>query len=442
MFFKRSILLSVSLAYLVSLACGFLVAHVIADRSYAYYVAPTFYAMDRLELEEARAAFQTGGESALALYLARLDKAFGGKHFLLRADGTDLVSGQPQAELLPKAPATRYRGDIHGVFHLAQRSDDGAYWFAVLGTSNETGPATWAYFAVCIIVTTGLLAFSLLYLVFPLRRIRDALSRFGRGQMEMRVVSRREDEIGQVVATFNAMAERVEQSFRTERSLLQDISHELRAPLARMTLAIHLAKQEQASALLTQIETNAQKLATLVGEITEFHQRWSAVERTAPETVALEELVRWSVRDAELEASSRSIVIDVRTSPALLRNARPELICRVLENILRNAIIHSKEASRIEVRMASDENEASVTVRDFGVGVAPENLERIFDPFYREEKPSDERSGLGLGLSIARRGVQWHGGTLHAENAFPGLRLIARFPGERDARWESGPDRA
>ena len=434
MFFKRSILLSVSLAYLVSLACGFFVAHVIADRSYAYYVAPTFQAMDRLELEEARAAFQTGGESALAVYLARLDKAFGGKHFLLQADGTDLVSGQPQAELLPKAPAMRYRGDIHGVFHLAQRSDDGAYWFAVLGTSNETGPATWAYFAVCIIVTTGLLVFSLLYLVFPLRRIRDALSRFGRGQMEMRVVSTREDEIGQVAATFNAMAERVEQSFRTERSLLQDISHELRAPLARMTLAVHLAKQEQPSALLTQIETNAQKLATLVGEITEFHQRWSAVELTAPaETVELEEFVRCSVRDAELEASLRSIVIDLRTSPAVLRNARPQLILRVLENLLRNAIIHSKEASCIEVRMASDENEASVTVRDFGVGVAPENLERIFDPFYREEKPSDERSGLGLGLSIARRGVQWHGGTLHAENAVPGLRLIARFPiGERD----------
>jgi signal transduction histidine kinase len=252
--------------------------------------------------------------------------------------------------------------------------------------------------------------------------------------MGMRVVSRREDEIGQVAATFNAMAERVEQSFRTERSLLQDISHELRAPLARMTLAIHLAKQEQPSALLTQIETNAQKLATLVGEITEFHQRWSAVERTAPaETIELEELVRCSVRDAELEASLRSIVIDLRTSPAVLRNARPELIRRVLENILRNAMIHSKEASRIEVRMASDENKASVTVRDFGVGVAPENLERIFDPFYREEKPSDERSGLGLGLSIARRGVQWHGGTLHAENAVPGLRLIARFPiGERD----------
>jgi signal transduction histidine kinase len=102
-------------------------------------------------------------------------------------------------------------------------------------------------------------------------------------------------------------------------------------------------------------------------------------------------------------------------------------VSRVLENILRNAIIHSTAASRIEVRMASDNNEVSVTVRDFGMGVAPEKLDRIFDPFHREESPRNERSGLGLGLSIARRGMQWHGGTLRAENADPGLRLIATF---------------
>lgn len=426
---RRSILIGVSLAYLVSLVCGFFVAQVIAQKSYDHYVSPTFEAMDRLELDQARKTFQEGGQAALAAYIDSLDQAFGGKHFLLSKNGIDLTSGKSETALLPAGQVSRLRGYTHGVFHLAQLSDDGQNWFAVLGTANESGPVTWPYFAVCIIVTTGLLLFSLFYLVFPLRRIRDALSSFGNGQMGMRVVSRRKDEIGQVAGSFNAMAERIEQSFRTERSLLQDISHELRAPLARLTLAVHLAKQERDDNLLKQIEANVKKLSVLVGEITEFHQRWSAVENSAPlETVDLEQVVKDVVRDGTLEAASRSITIELDSLPVMLRNARPDLIGRVLENVLRNAIIHSSTGSRILMQMSRDQNAATVIVRDFGAGVASDRLERIFDPFYREEKSTNERSGLGLGLSIARRGVQWHGGTLRAENASPGLRLIASFP--------------
>ncbi|HEX3437557.1 MAG TPA: HAMP domain-containing sensor histidine kinase [Pseudacidobacterium sp.] len=426
---RRSILVGVSLAYLISLVSGYFVARVIAQKSYDHYVAPTFEAMDRLELDQARRAFQEGGQKALTDYMASLDQAFGGKHFLLSKDGLDLTNGESRAALLPAAPASRFRGYVHGVLHLAQLSDDGQFWFAVLGTTNETGPATWPYFALWIIVTTGLLLFSLFYLVFPLRHIRDALSSFGNGQMGMRVISRRKDEIGQVAATFNAMAERVEQSFRTERSLLQDISHELRAPLARLTLAVHLAKQERDDELLRQIEANTKKLAALVGEITEFHQRWSTVENSVPlETVDLEQVVKDVVRDSTLEAASRSVTIELDSVPVTLRNAKPDLIGRVLENVLRNAIIHSPTGSRIQVQISRNQDDATVTVRDFGAGVAPDQIERIFDPFYREEKATDERSGLGLGLSIARRGVQWHGGTLQAENVSPGLRLIASFP--------------
>lgn len=426
---RRSILIGVSLAYLISLVSGYFVAQVIAQKSYDHYVSPTFEAMDRLQLDQARRTFQEGGQKALAAYMASLDEAFGGRHFLLSKDGVDLTNGEPRAALLPAAPASRFRGYVHGVFHLAQVSDDSEFWFVVLGTANETGPATWPYFALWIIVTTGLLLFSLFYLVFPLRHIRDALSSFGNGQMGMRVVSRRKDEIGQVAATFNAMAERVEQSFRTERSLLQDISHELRAPLARLTLAIHLAKQERDDEPLKQIETNVKKLSALVGEITEFHQRWSAVENSASlETVDLEQVVKDVVHDGTLEAASRSITIELDSVPVTLRNAKPDLIGRVLENVLRNAIIHSPTGSSIQVQMSRDHGNATVTVRDFGGGVDPDKIERIFDPFYREEKSTNERSGLGLGLSIARRGVQWHGGTLRAENVSPGLRLIASFP--------------
>ena len=426
---KRSILIGVTVAYVVSLVCGFVVAHVLAKKSYYMYVAPTFEAMDRLELNQARAALGRGGNAALKDYMESLDRAFGGRHYLLNSDGTDLVTRQSKVFLLPAKPGTRYRGYDGGAFHLAQLSDDGHVWFAVFGSSTVTGPATWAYFAVCVVVTTGLLFFSLLYLVFPLRAIHDALGQFGAGQMNKRINISRGDEIGQVAASFNAMAERVEQSFRTERSLLQDISHELRAPLARLNLAVHLAKQERPDASTEQIERNVKKLTALVGEITEFYQKWSRVENSQPlETVDLDEALQEVCEDVQLEAASRSIAIELTAIPVELPNARPELIGRVLGNILRNAVNYAPVGSRILVDLQREGEEAVVTVRDFGKGVAEENLERIFDPFYREVEEQDQRTGLGLGLSIVRRGVQWHGGTVKAENADPGLRLIAIFP--------------
>jgi two-component system response regulator CpxR len=189
----RSVLIGTTLAYLVSLLCGFLVANIISQKSYTYYVTPTFEAMDQLELEEAISTLQHQGPASLGLYLSHLDSAFGGRHFLLSSAGSDLANGGSQLQLLPKPPASRYRAYIHGVFHLARRSQDGQFWFAVVGTANDQGPATWAYFLVLTLVTTGLLLFSLFYLVFPLRRIRNAMVEFGSGEMSRRLPSSRQD---------------------------------------------------------------------------------------------------------------------------------------------------------------------------------------------------------------------------------------------------------
>jgi signal transduction histidine kinase len=212
--------------------------------------------------------------------------------------------------------------------------------------------------------------------------------------------------------------------------LLQDVSHELRAPLARLSLAIHLAREEHGEdELLSQIESNAQRLASLVGEITAFHQTWSASENDRPlEDIDLDQIVREVVRESTIEAAIHSVELEVTSHRVLLHGARADLITRVFGNILRNAILHSWQGSRIEVCVREDARNAVITVRDYGRGMAPELLERIFEPFYREQNANGATPGLGLGLSIARRGAQWHGGTLSAENAQPGLRLIATFP--------------
>ena len=430
----RSVLVGVTFAYLLSLLCGFFVARVISEKSYAVYVTPTFEAMDGLELDEACAAFGQNGKTGLHAYLARLDAAFGGKHYLLSAQGIDFLSGISRQALLPEPPATGSRGYVGSVFHLTRRSDDGQYWFAVVGSNNQQGPATWAYFLVCFLVTTGLLVFSLVYLVFPLRHIRDAMIAFGAGDMNKRILSMREDEVGQLSSSFNGMAEQIDTSFRSERALLQDVSHELRAPLARLGLAVHLAKQANDDPLLEQIDGNVQRLASLVGEITTFHQTWSAVEKDSPlETLDLGEAVRQIIQENAIEADLHAVSIAFTPKQVFLQAARPDLINRVLGNVLRNAILHSWQGGRVDIFLEEANEAATVTVRDYGRGVPPELLDRIFEPFYREQHNGQAAAGLGLGLSIARRGAQWHGGTLHAELAYPGLRIIANFPRRRVA---------
>jgi len=426
---NRSVLVGVTVAYLVSLLSGFIVATIISRESYNYGVAPTFEAMDKLELEEAVGIFQKEGPLALSAYLNHLDVIFKDKHYLISANGIDLTNGSSQQPLLMKPLASRFRGFVHGVFHLAQRSEDGRFWLIVVGPANEQQPTTWTYFVVCALVTTGLLLFSLFYLVFPLRRIRDAMVAFGRGEMGRRLPLDRRDEIGQLSNSFNAMAEQIERSFRSERALLQDVSHELRAPVARLSLAVHLAKAERDDELLSQIDSNVQRLASLVGEITAFHQTWSTSENDHPlMDIDLDQLVREVVRESKIEAAMHSVELGVTSRSVVLRSARPDLITRVIGNILRNAILHSWQGSRVEVSLGVDNGNAVIVVRDFGKGMAPELLERIFEPFFREQKAAGSIPGLGLGLSIARRGAQWHGGTLRAENAEPGLKLIATFP--------------
>lgn len=429
---KRSVLIGIAVAYVAALGCGWAVGNLLAARSDRFYVEPVFHAMDSLELQDAQQALTTGGSPTLAAYLARLDRAFGGRHLLLNKNGEDVLTGFSYAGLLPSLPATSSRGLQHGKFYLAQRSEDGLYWLAVISPVDTRRIATWPYFAACLTVTSGLTLFSLFYLVIPLRHIRDVVSRFGRGDRSARIHSARQDEIGQLAAEIDEMATSTEQNLRTERLLLQDISHELRAPLSRLTLAARLAQGKenaQLTPILEQIDSNVHRLSILVGEITDFHQRWSMVENGPPGVVDLREIVESAIDLCRIEADAQETVIEPKLASVILPAAQPELILRVVENLLRNAITYSRLRGRIEVSLIQENSRAILAVRDFGTGIAPEQIENIFDPFFRGDPVGkDKPRGLGLGLSIAKRGVQWHGGTLSAENAKPGLRLTATFP--------------
>jgi signal transduction histidine kinase len=106
-----------------------------------------------------------------------------------------------------------------------------------------------------------------------------------------------------------------------------------------------------------------------------------------------------------------------------------ELLRRALENVIRNGIRYSPEQSSLDVSLIEDSDAANIAIRDYGPGVPEDTLERIFDPFFRVEEARDALGGgSGLGLSIAKRAVHVHHGTITAENASPGLRLQINLP--------------
>lgn len=320
---------------------------------------------------------------------------------------------------------------MHGTWIIAHRSDDGRYCFAAEGQVPR--PRIWTFLPYYFIVlgATGVLGWlAWIGVVLPIRRIASTIAVFGHGNFSLRVQTRREDEIGQLGRSFNQMAERLERLILNERRLLADISHELRSPLARLKFAVKLARTSQDSnAALDRIERDINRMACLVADLLEITsvEDDPALQEMSP--VPLREVVDEVVRDCSVEADFRGCGIQVEGALSGALTSNRELLRRAVENVLRNAIRYSPRDSAIRVTLAEADHKVLVVVRDYGPGVSPEFLGRIFDPFFRvEEARVASGGGSGLGLSIAKRAVQLHRGTIVAENASPGLRICITIP--------------
>ena len=428
----KSLYYGVLLAMAITLSLSFLVFHAISDRMQKNSIDPAFDRIDEFELESASAALKSGGPTALGDYMATLNRVFGGSsHYLLDAHGTDLVSGESRAALLPPAPRTQWRSRADGHYIRAHRSADGKYWIAAVGLLDRPHIWTFLPFYFLVIAATGVLCWlASVGVVSPIRRIAASIALFGRGDLSIRVQTRRQDEIGQLGRSFNEMAERLQRLIAAERRLLGDISHELRSPLARMKFAIKLARTSaDRNAALDRIERDVDRIASLVADIVEITFIESGPAVQGAEIARPGDIVDEVVRDCQVEAEVRGcrIAVNGQLGGEVLGNG--ELLRRAFENVLRNAVRYAPEGSTIDVSLAEDSGAAIVAIRDYGPGVPEDALARIFDSFFRVEEARDAMGGgSGLGLSIAKRAVEAHHGTIAAENASPGLRVRIAIP--------------
>ncbi len=263
----------------------------------------------------------------------------------------------------------------------------------------------------------------------PLRNMQKTVERFGQGDFTARVNSKRHDELGQLGRTVDRMAERIDNLLKSQRRLLQDISHELRSPLARLGVAVELARGGgDMDASLNRIEREGTRLNTLVGELIQVTRGEGDPQGLVTEHIRLDELIDTIAEDTRIEAAKRHVILNTSLSEVSMKG-NPELLRRAIENLIRNAIRYSPEETTVDVSLSKVGSVFRISVRDYGAGVPEDALPSIFDPFYRVEKDRGRTSGgVGLGLAIAKRAVELHQGTMRAQNVKPGLRVEIDLP--------------
>lgn len=269
----------------------------------------------------------------------------------------------------------------------------------------------------------------------PVRRLRQAVQQLADGNLQARTgiaTGRRGDEITDLGSDFDRMAERIEALVLSQRQLVRDISHELRSPLARLQVALGLARRNappQTEQALARIEREGERLNELIGELLTLSLLENGASFTASEPVDMQALLIEIVEDASFEAAESSRQVQLVSVPALMAGNR-ELLRRALENVVRNALHYTAAGTCVQVASGLENSTLVIRVLDQGPGVPDEMLSAIFQPFYRVAEARDRLSGgTGIGLAITARAVALHGGSVKAVNRpEAGLAVEIRLP--------------
>ena len=266
----------------------------------------------------------------------------------------------------------------------------------------------------------------------PVEAIRKATRRMASGDLSARVDGprrRAHDELTHLAHDFDAMAERIEALVAHDRSVLQDLSHELRSPLARLHLILDLARrsrdEKEAARYFQQAEQEIGRLDRMTGEMLALSRLEGGIPGVSREPVDVTALLRECVQRAELEAQARDITLITQADAQATVPGNELLLERAFDNLIANAIKFSPEGGRVELVVKPNVERVDVSIRDHGPGVPPAELESLFRPLFRGSNAS-RADGHGLGLAIVQRVLRAHGGEIQAENA-DGGGLIVRM---------------
>lgn len=276
----------------------------------------------------------------------------------------------------------------------------------------------------------------------PILTLRQSTQQLANGDLDTRcgVVSARKDELGKLGQDFDNMAEKLSALVSAQQRLLGDVSHELRSPLARLKLAAGMlqdAKESDRQKLLNQIERESDRLDIMLGDVLRLSRLESQLALPEPEPIEINTLLQSLIDGVKIEAEATQKDIEFTSSDALTILGNPTLLGSAIENVLRNSIKYTEVNSVVSVSVSSDlsKQQIAIAIEDFGPGVDEDNIQKIFEPFYRESTSRTRQTGgTGLGLAISKRAITHHGGEISARNAtnHSGLVVTIKLPFKKE----------
>lgn len=401
---------------------------------------------ERLEVHaaEARTVAEREGVEGLRRWLRAIDRRELVPVLLLDTASNDLLGRPVREKLAERLQRDTERGRLHRRF-VEIRLPDGSAYRLVMDFQGATlarllaRPRVLALPFIVAALVSGLVCFLLARsLTAPLARLRRATEAYASGDLGTRVMphmGRRRDEIAELGQSFDRMAGRLQELVTSQRQLLSDVSHELRSPLARLHVALGLARQRaegRANEEMDRIEREAERLNDLIGQLLSLARLESGISTPGREPVDLTNLLTGVVADANYEARAGQRRVELSAPAAVMVEGNGDLLQSAFENIVRNAVRHTAEGTTVMIALERDPSGSGwrVTVQDHGPGVPDNMLAKLFEPFVRVGDARDRASGgYGLGLAIARRAILAHGGEIRASNLPQGgLQVEVRLP--------------
>ena len=413
----------------------------------------SLYGSLHAEAAVAAAAFESGGCGALRTSVAGRQE----ENALEDAAGRNLCASDalpPSVDMLSTSSGiTGSQVSSRYIWSVPVVSPSGKQYLFRLGVPHAPEERIWyrdllhfAFPQLPVAIAVGGITTFVLVLIFtrPVIRLRRAARELAHGNLGARVKETgrpssffRGDEFQALVDDFNHMADRLESLVDAHKLLLRDVSHELRSPLARLSVALELAREdagEEMSAHLDRIERETARLNQLIGQLLTLSSMEAAEEAEDFGRVSLKQLLEEVIPDAEYEARQRHSSVVLHADGDVSIRGKRELLYRAIENVVRNAIRYTEPGTEVEICLATSKEGANriatLEINDHGPGIPEDEIESIFRPFYRVDRArSPHTGGFGVGLAIAERSVKLHHGEVRAFNRKEGGTTVRmRFP--------------
>lgn len=413
------------------LLAWFIIASALAGAATLVLIRPLWDVLDRQTQnlpawgQQAAAIYEAGGPPALNDYLEGIYAEHEVAAVLLDRSGHPLsrpgLRGFHLRMLLPDTERANKHPARRRLMEMQIRTEADHYLWRAMRPRLEPHQwrlLGWARLAIFVSVLALTALLFAAWLGRPIARLKNATQRMGSGDLGSRVeprLARRRDAIGELGAEFNRMAEHLQDLVSSKERLLRDVSHELRSPLARLDVALELLRDKPENpAALDRIALESRRLGELIDQVMTLSRLDNPEAAYQMQSLDMAELVDTVINDLRTLPGAR---IEILKLEAITVSGNPGLLRSAVENLLRNALHYTAPDTAATLALTSDDGWARLVIADQGPGVAEDQLEAIFRPFYRTAEARDRDSGgYGVGLSIVQRVAGLHGGTVNARN--------------------------